>query len=61
MVTIKGASAKPCFVCGKKERTVEVRFADGSFRGVLCLEDIYKKLPVPPTAESEEEREQRST
>ena len=54
MVTIKGPSNSCCFICGTKERTADVQFADKTFRGVLCMEDIYKKLkqaekrePVP--------------
>lgn len=44
MLTIKCASDKPCFICASKEKTAEVVFADKTFRGVLCIEHVYKKL-----------------
>lgn len=44
MLTIKCMSEKPCFICGNTQKTAEVVFADKTFRGVLCIEHIYKKL-----------------
>jgi hypothetical protein len=44
MLTIKCISDKPCFICGKRDRTVDVSFADKTFRGVLCMEHVYEKL-----------------
>lgn len=44
MVRITGLSDKPCFICGKREHTVEVNFDDKSFKGVLCIGDVYKKV-----------------
>jgi hypothetical protein len=44
MLTIKGPSEKPCFICGSKTKTAEVQFADKTFRGVLCMDDVYKKV-----------------
>lgn len=43
MVTIKAASDKSCFICNGREKTVEVQFADKTFRGVLCLSHVYEK------------------
>jgi hypothetical protein len=44
VLTIKCASDKPCFICGSKDKTTEVVFADKTFRGVLCLAHVYDKL-----------------
>ena len=44
MVTLKGPSDKPCFICASKVNTVEVTFADKTFRGVLCMEHVYEKI-----------------
>ncbi|MDZ4685272.1 MAG: hypothetical protein SH850_09290 [Planctomycetaceae bacterium] len=48
MLTIKCASDKPCFICSTREKTVEVAFADKTFRGVLCLSHVYEKLKPEP-------------
>ena len=54
MLTIKGPSEKPCFICGSKTKTAEVQFADKTFRGVLCMDDIYKKVqPVKEAVHAE--------
>lgn len=54
MLTIKGPSEKPCFICGSRTKTAEVQFADKTFRGVLCMEDIYKKVqPVKEAVQAE--------
>ncbi len=44
MLSIRGISDKPCFICSTKEKTVEVSFGDKTFRGVLCLTHVYDKL-----------------
>ena len=44
MLTIKGVSDCPCFICGSRQKTVEVAFADKTFKGVLCLEHVHSKL-----------------
>ena len=41
-------SSKPCFLCGRKEKTVEVKLKNGSFSGVLCLEHLYDRLEGKP-------------
>jgi hypothetical protein len=54
MLVIKAASDKPCFICSSAEKTVEVTFADKTFRGVLCLKHIWEKLKKEPVdAESQ--------
>jgi hypothetical protein len=55
MLTIKCISDKPCFICGKRDRTVDVAFADKTFRGVLCMEHVYEKLK-PEKSEKEPAR-----
>jgi hypothetical protein len=60
MLTIKGPSNKPCFICGSKERTTEVRFADGTFRGVLCVNHVYEKLmPAKEQTDAQSERSRK--
>jgi hypothetical protein len=44
MLTIKAKSEKKCFICGSVDKTVDVAFADKSFRGVLCLTHVHEKL-----------------
>ena len=46
MVTIKQATEQKCFICSTKEQTVEVSFADKTFRGVLCMKHVYEKVKV---------------
>lgn len=54
MLTIKGLSDKPCFICNKTELCVELMFDDKTFRGVLCLSHMHQKLKSKevPRAES---------
>jgi len=56
-ITIK-KSTKPCFLCGKTSHTVEAKFKDGTFNGVLCKDHLFERLeakypaaeePEPPT------------
>lgn len=44
MLSIRGISDKPCFICNAREKTVDVSFGDKTFRGVLCLAHVYDKL-----------------
>lgn len=44
MIQLLGPSDKSCFVCSSKEKTAEVKFKDGTFRGVLCLTHVHEKL-----------------
>lgn len=54
MLTIKNLSDQPCFICRGREKTVEVAFADKTFRGVLCMTHVYEKLkPEVPNVASE--------
>ena len=52
MVTIVRLSDKTCFLCANKEDTVEVRFKDRTFSGVVCKEHLFqllrKKSPKTP-------------
>ncbi len=43
MITIQ-KSTKPCFLCGTTEHTVEARFKDGTFRGVLCKDHLFDRM-----------------
>ena len=55
MLSIRGVSDKPCFICNTREKTVDVAFGDKTFRGVLCLNHVHEKLKtdVPrPAAQS---------
>jgi len=45
MVTIVGKSVDPCFICGDKERTVEVKGKRPRFSGTLCMEHLYDRIP----------------
>jgi len=52
MVTIVRFSDKPCFLCASHEDTVEVRFKDRTFAGVVCKEHLFelmKKRAKSPT------------
>jgi hypothetical protein len=55
MLTVKGLSDQPCFICRSRDKTVEVAFADKTFRGVLCLSHVFEKLApeVPHVAQGE--------
>ncbi len=53
MITrVEKSKKKPCFICGTREKTVDVRFKDKSFSGTLCVEHMYEKLE----AEEEEKK-----
>jgi len=40
MLNVK-PSDKPCFLCGKAERTVDVKFKNGTLSGVVCWDELY--------------------
>lgn len=44
MITILSKSDRPCFLCGTRERTVNVKFKDGSFAGTLCMDHLYERI-----------------
>jgi len=44
MVTIVRLTDKACFLCASKEDTVEVRFKDRTFSGVVCKEHLFQLL-----------------
>lgn len=44
MVTIVRFSDKPCFLCVSHEDTVEVRFKDRTFAGVVCKEHLFELM-----------------
>jgi len=44
MVTIIRLTDKTCFLCSNKEDTVEVRFKDRTFSGVVCKEHLFQLL-----------------
>lgn len=46
MLTIIDRSTKPCFVCGTTKKTVQVKFKDKTFSGVLCMEHMYDRMPI---------------
>lgn len=37
-------SDKPCFLCGKKEDTLETKFKDKTFQGVVCTDHLLQIL-----------------
>ena len=37
-------SQKPCFLCGTTRQTVEARFKDGTFSGVLCKDHLFERM-----------------
>ena len=43
MIVIK-PTAKPCFLCGKAAHTVEAKFKDGTFTGVLCKDHLFERM-----------------
>lgn len=53
MLTIKSPSDKPCFICGVSSETVQVKFQDHSFAGVLCMKHIYEKVKPKGSARAE--------
>lgn len=44
MLTIVRLSQKPCFLCGSQEDTVEVRFKDRTFAGVVCKNHLFELM-----------------
>ena len=44
MVTIIRLTNKPCFLCNSAKDTVEVRFKDRTFSGVVCMEHLFQLL-----------------
>ena len=44
MVTIVRLSDKPCFLCGVQEDSVEVRFKERTFAGVVCKNHLFQLL-----------------
>ncbi len=44
MVTIVRLSDKPCFLCGSQDDTVEVRFKDRTFSGVVCKQHLFELM-----------------
>jgi hypothetical protein len=48
MVTIVRLADKACFLCASKEDTVEVRFKDRTFSGVVCKEHLFQLLKRRP-------------
>ncbi len=44
MVTIVRLSDKPCFLCGSQDDTVEVRFKDRTFAGVVCKNHLFELI-----------------
>jgi hypothetical protein len=60
MLTVKPTENRPCFLCGKTDRTVEAKFKDGTFSGVVCWEELYglmaKRNGKKETAERQEKK-----
>lgn len=52
MVTIVRFSDKPCFLCASHEDTVEVRFKDRTFVGVVCKEHLFELMKKRAVAHS---------
>lgn len=50
MLTIKGASDKPCFICKTTRNTRIVKLDDKTFSGVLCIEHIAEKTSEKPAS-----------
>ena len=44
MITIRGKVSDPCFVCQSKEKTANLKFSDGTFEGVLCMDHLYERI-----------------
>ena len=44
MITIIRFSDKSCFLCASHEDTVEVRFKDRSFAGVVCKDHLFELM-----------------
>ncbi len=54
MVTIVRLSDKPCFLCGSQDDTVEVRFKDRTFAGVVCKNHLFQLLKKRSQGASDE-------
>lgn len=44
MITIVRLSDKPCFLCNSPKDTVDVRFKDRTFAGVVCKDHLFQLL-----------------
>lgn len=64
MVTIVRLSTKPCFLCGSHQNTVEVRFKDRTFAGIVCKDHLFqllqKRTDGLETAEGQESADEAS-
>jgi len=56
MVTIVRFCDKPCFLCASHEDTVEVRFKDRTFAGVVCKEHLFQLMKKRFQGEKKAER-----
>ena len=50
MLTIKGPSDKPCFICKSTKNARIVKLDDKTFSGVLCIEHIAEKTSENPAS-----------
>lgn len=55
MLTIRGLSDKPCFICGATTDIADTKFKDG-VTVPLCAEHVWKKLKE---AKRQKKREQK--
>ena len=44
MLQIKQVTDKPCFQCGNRQETADVKFKDGTFSGVLCKTHLWEAM-----------------
>ena len=44
MITLRGRANAPCVICQKEGKTANVKFKDGSFDGVMCMDHLYERL-----------------
>ena len=64
MVTIVRLTEKPCFLCGSLDDTVEIRFKDRTFIGVVCKEHLFqllKRRSMPAQASTPRQTERPRT
>jgi len=47
-------STKPCYICKKAEKTVQLKNADGDVP--LCLEHFYERVEVKPKSKKKTEK-----
>lgn len=60
MITIVRLSDKPCFLCNSPKDTVEVRFKDRTFAGVVCKDHLFELIKKRVSSESRQRQpEQR--